>query len=524
MRSVGFDSLVPSGGSMTPTIHAPSSSRPRLPRNTDFFAFLCRLLTPPSQHLCQRVGLLLQVAGWSPHPPSFCRPAPLAAAGAVAPSCEDSASEAPMIRDLVPHDTNAAAGQARRKRLILAAVGAAVLVAVIAWAMKPGGQSAGRPGGRGPDAGRPIPVRAVAASTGSVDITVDALGTVTALKTATIHSRVDGPLLQVPFREGQPVKAGDLLAQIDPSTFQAALNQAEGQLARDQAQLAGARVDLDRYTGLLAKDSIARQTVDAQRFTVQQLEGAARADKAAVETARLQLTFTRITAPFAGRVGLRQVDPGNMVHASDTNGLVVLTQTHPIYVVFAVPSAHLAQLYPHWSRGDALTVQALDRDGKVLASGKLAAVDNQIDTSTGTIRIKAQFDNSNDALFPDQFVTARLKMDTLSGATLVPGASVQRGAPGTFVYVVNADNTVSLRKLSLGPASGELVSVQEGVQPGEKVVIDGLDKLRDGARVALIADNIRGATAPRAPPPPPAQHPHRRRTAAATAPVAPAAP
>src|SRR5256885_10806851 len=233
-----------------------------------------------------------------------------------------------MTPDFVPHDSNAGAGQAReagRQRLILAAVGAAVLVAVIGWAMKPGGQSAGRPGGRGADAGRPIPVRAVAASTGSVDITVDALGTVTALKTATIHSRVDGPLLKVPFRAGQLVRGGDLLAQIDPSTFHAALAQAEGPSAKDEAQLAGARVDLERYAGLLAKDSIARQTVDAQRFTVQQLEGAVRADKAAVETARLQLTFTRITAPFAGRVGLRQVDPGNMVHASDTNGLVVLT-------------------------------------------------------------------------------------------------------------------------------------------------------------------------------------------------------
>ena len=427
-----------------------------------------------------------------------------------------------MTPDFVPHDSNAGAGQARearRQRLILAAVGAAVLVAVIGWAMKPGGQSAGRPGGRGADAGRPIPVRAVAASTGSVDITVDALGTVTALKTATIHSRVDGPLLQVPFREGQRVKAGDLLAQIDPSTFQAALNQAEGQLAKDEAQLAGARVDLDRYTGLLAKDSIARQTVDAQRFTVQQLEGAVRSDKAAAENARLQVTFTRVSAPFAGRVGLRQVDPGNMVHAADANGLVVLTQTHPIYVVFAVPSEHLAQIYPHWSRGDALPVQALDRDGKVVAQGTLAAVDNQIDTSTGTIKLKAQFDNTDDALFPDQFVTARLKMHTVSGATLVPSASVQRGAPGTFVYVVNADSTVSLRKLTLGPASGDLVSVQDGVKPGERVVIDGLDKLRDGAQVALIADNTRGAAAaPGAPTPTPEAHPHRRRGGAMSAP------
>jgi multidrug efflux system membrane fusion protein len=196
----------------------------------------------------------------------------------------------------------------------------------------------------------------------------------------------------------------------------------------------------------------------------------------------------------------------------------VLTQTHPIYVVFAVPSGHLAQIYPHWSRGDALTVEALDRDGKLLAQGRLAAVDNQIDTSTGTIKLKAQFDNTNDALFPDQFVTARLRMDTVSGATLVPSASVQRGAPGTFVYVVNADNTVSLRKLSLGPASGDLVSVQDGVKPGERVVIDGLDKLRDGAQVALIADNARGAAAPGTATPTPAQRPHRRQPAATSAP------
>ena len=424
-----------------------------------------------------------------------------------------------MIPDPVPRDTTAQgqAREARRLRLIFTAVAAAVLVAVIAWAMKPGIQSAG---GRGADAGRPIPVRAVAASTGSVDVTVDALGTATALNTATIHSRVDGPLLKVPFHEGQRVKAGALLAQIDPSTFQAALNQAEGQLAKDQAQLAGARVDLDRYTGLLAKDSVARQTVDAQRFTVQQLEGAVRADKAAVENARLQLTFTRVTAPFAGRVGLRQVDPGNMVHASDTNGLVVLTQTHPIYVVFAVPSEHLALIYPHWRRGDALEVQALDRDGKVIASGKLAAVDNQIDTTTGTIKLKALFDNTDDALFPAQFVTARLRLDTVSGATLVPSAAVQRGAPGTFVYVVNADNTVSLRKMTLGPASGELVSVKDGVKPGEKVVIDGLDKLRDGAQIALIADNTRGAAAPGTPQTP-GQRQHRRGTASSGAPPAP---
>jgi len=416
----------------------------------------------------------------------------------------------------------------RRRRLMLAGVGAAALIAVLAWAMKPAGQTGGGRGGfaRGAGGGGPVPVRAVAATTGTVDVTVDALGTVAALNTATIHSRVDGPLLKVPFREGQLVKGGDLLAQIDPSTFQAALDQAEGQLSKDEAQRAGARVDLERYRGLLAKDSIARQTVDAQRFTVQQLEGAVRADKAAVENVRLQLTFTRITAPFAGRVGLRQVDPGNMVHASDANGIVVLTQTHPIYVVFAVPSEYVPQINRHFSRGDALPVEALDRDGKVVASGKLAAVDNQIDTTTGTIKLKALFDNSDDSLFPEQFVTARLRLDTLSGATLVPSAAVQRGAPGTFVYVVNADNTVSLRKMSPGPSSGDLVSVKDGVRPGEKVVIDGLDKLRDGAQVALIADSARGAASPATSAPPPGQRPHRRHTASSAAPSAqpPAAP
>ena len=431
-----------------------------------------------------------------------------------------------MSSDYSPNDSRAGAAEARavrRKRLIVAGVIAMALIALIAWAMKPTSQGTGTgsPGGRrggGADAGRPIPVRAVAASTGSVDVTVDALGTVSALNTATIRSRVDGPLLKVPFREGQLVKAGDLLAQIDPSTFQAALNQAEGQLARDQAQLAGARVDLERYTGLLAKDSIASQTVDAQHFTVQQLEGAVRADKAAVETARLQLSFTSVSAPFAGRVGLRQVDPGNMVHAADANGLVVLTQTRPIYVVFAVPSEHLTTIYPQWSKGQVLPVQALDRNGKAIATGKLAAVDNQIDTTTGTIKLKALFDNTDDALFPDQFVTARLRIDTVTGATLVPSAAVQRGATGTFVYVVKADNTVTLRKANLGPASADLVSVKDGVTPGERVVIDGLDKLRDGSSVAVIDDSKGAAAATATPAAQQGQRPHRRGGAPGSAP------
>jgi multidrug efflux system membrane fusion protein len=294
-------------------------------------------------------------------------------------------------------------------------------------------------------------------------------------------------LIAVPFHEGQLVKTGDLLARIDPRTFQVALDQAVGQLAHDQSQLADARVDLDRYNGLLAKDSIAKQQVDSQLYMVKQLEGTVESDQAQVENARLQLEFTRITAPFPGRVGLRQIDMGNMIHATDTNGLVLLTQTHPITVVFAVPSDQLSQILTHVRNGEELSVDALDRDGKTLAHGKLAAVDNQIDVTTGTVKLKGQFDNTDDALFPSQFVNARLKVATLNAVTLVPSAAVQRGAPGTFVYIVGADNTVNLRKVTLGPASGDLVSVSSGVKAGEQVVIDGVDKLRDGAHVSTAA-------------------------------------
>ncbi len=282
-------------------------------------------------------------------------------------------------------------------------------------------------------------------------------------------------------------------------------------------------MDLDRYQGLLAKDSIAQQQVDTQKFLVKQLVGTVESDHANADTARLQLEFTRITAPFAGRVGLRQVDQGNMIHAADATGLVVLTQTHPIFVIFAVPSAQLADIYPLWRKGETLTVEALDRNDKLLSAGKLAAVDNQIDTTTGTIKLKAEFANTDDVLFPSEFVNARLKVQTLPGATLIPSAAVQQGAPGTFVYVVNTDGSVTLRKVALGPANGDLVSIQNGVKVGEKVVIDGLDKLRDGATVAVITDTPGaggGATpaatpdAPTTPASPNAQH-HRKKSAPA---------
>jgi membrane fusion protein, multidrug efflux system len=402
-------------------------------------------------------------------------------------------TEAPVTEEHTAHSNARNAPKRLSKRLLIigVAVGCAVLLGI--FVLMDRNSAATAASRRKSDASRAIPVRTAAATTGSVDRNVDALGTVTALNTVTVRSRVDGPLIEVPFHEGQLVKTGDLLARIDPRTFQVALDQAIGTLAHDQSQLADARVDLERYNGLLAKDSIAKQQVDSQRYMVKQLEGTVKSDQAQVANARLQLEFTRITAPFPGRVGLRQIDMGNMIHASDTNGLVLLTQTHPITVVFAVPSDQLSQILPVWRKGTALSVDALDRDGKPLAHGQLAAVDNQIDVTTGTVKLKAQFDNTDDALFPAQFVNARLKVATLNDVTLVPSAAVQRGAPGTFVYVVGANNIVSLRKVTLGPASGDLISVSSGVTTGEQVVIDGVDKLRDGAHVTTTVPAPAGA-------------------------------
>jgi membrane fusion protein, multidrug efflux system len=380
----------------------------------------------------------------------------------------------------------------RKQLLIAAALALVALAGVYALVKHNSAETAAST--RRSDASRPIPVRAAAATTGDVDRNVDALGTVTALNTVTVRSRVDGPLMAVPFHEGQLVKGGDLLAQIDPRTFQVALDQASGTLAHDQSQLANAKIDLDRYTGLLAKDSIAKQQVDSQVYMVRQLEGTVRSDQAQVENARLQLEFTRITAPFPGRVGLRQIDTGNIIHSTDTNGLVLLTQTHPITVVFAVPSDQLTQILPHWRNGEELPVGALDRNGKAMAHGQLSAIDNQIDVTTGTVKLKGQFANVDDVLFPSQFVNARLRVETLKGVTLIPSAAVQRGAPGTFVYVVNANNSVSLRKVTLGPASGELIAIYSGVKPGDQVVIDGVDKLRDGAKVTLSQPANAGST------------------------------
>lgn len=333
---------------------------------------------------------------------------------------------------------------------------------------------------------RPIPVKVALAEQRDLPLYLNALGTVTAYKTVVLRSRVDGELVKVAFEEGQVVKEGDFLAQIDPRPFEAAVDQAEGQLARDQATLSLAKLTLTRNQDLLRRKSISQQEVDIQAALVQQTEGTIKIDQAAVDTARLQLSYCRIVAPVSGRIGLRAVDQGNIVRANDLNGMATITQLDPISLIFTIPQDDIPRVLKPLQEEMELKVDAFDRDFKKrIAEGHLDAIDNQVDPQTGTLRLKATFDNKEHRLFPNQFVNVRLLVETKRNAILVPSAAVQRGPNSTFVYVVKTDETVELRNVIVGPTEGTETALETGLTVGETVVTDGIDKLRAGAKVSL---------------------------------------
>ena len=384
--------------------------------------------------------------------------------------------------------------QRRRRLLIMLVVGLLVIVGIY-FLLRPApdaGFQGGRFGGNGP-----MPVNVGKAEKGEIPITVNALGTVTPLSTVTVRPQVTGYITKLSFTEGQLVKEGDVLAIIDPRPYELALQQAEGQLGRDQAQLHNAEIDAERYRTLFTQDSISKQQVDTQDALVRQYRGTVQADQAAVGTARLNVDRCYIKAPLTGRVGLRQIDQGNYISSGDATGIAVITQVRPISVLFTVPEDQLQQILQRVRSGATLDVTALDRSQKVkLAVGKLSNVDNKIDTTTGTVKLRAEFPNVDESLFPNQFVNVELLVDTLKDVTIVPVAAIQRGAPGTFVYVVDQENKVAIRPVKIGAQTPDKVSVTEGVQPGELVVVDGADRIRDGVPVLLPGQEPPAARAP----------------------------
>lgn len=392
-----------------------------------------------------------------------------------------------------------------------------------------GNAAAGGPGGGGGGKGRGgagggspvVPVVVATAQHGDLPVYFTGLGTVTAFNTVTVHTRVDGQLVSVAFKEGQFVHQGDVLAQIDPRPFQVILEQAEGQLAKDQAQRKDAEVNLERFKLLYGEGVIPKQQMDTQQSQVGQFDGAIKTDQATIDSAKLQLSYSHITAPISGRIGLRLVDAGNMVHAADPGGLLVITQLQPISVIFSLPQDQLPQVVTKTRSGTQLPVEAFDRDNTAkIASGSLASIDNQIDTTTGTYKLKATFKNDDNVLFPNQFVNVHLLVDTKRNLTIVPTAAIQRGPQGTYVYAVDSTNVVKIHNVTIAQTTNDSAGLSNGLNPGEVVVIDGQDKLQEGVKVnpssgqgrrnaGATADNKGNPSPANAPPSTPPAQPSR---------------
>jgi multidrug efflux system membrane fusion protein len=383
-----------------------------------------------------------------------------------------------------------------RRRWVYIAVVLILAVGAFIWVRSPASPGSTQKSGSGKSGrgGAPAvtPVVAAKASTGNIGVYLTGLGAITPIATVTIKSRVDGQLMSVHFKEGDPVKQGDPLIDIDPRPYQAVLTESEGQLVRDQALLANARVDLTRYQTLLAQDAIPEQQLATQRALVTQYEGTVKNDEGLVDAARLNVTYCHITAPLSGVVGLRLVDPGNIIHAADTNGMLVITQIEPISVIFTIPEDQLGPIVQKMRAGQKLTVDAWDRDMKnELASGYLATLDNQIDQATGTLKLRALFDNAKHNLFPNQFINARLLQQEKTGVTLLPTTAIQRNTNDTYVYLVKPDSTVTVRTIKVGTTEADQSEIVSGLSPGDTVVMTGVDRLQEGSKVAVTMNTAR---------------------------------
>ena len=409
------------------------------------------------------------------------------------PRGEAPPREAPP-RETPAHETppRKAPPPRRGRRAIVILLGSLVVAGLaVALLTREKPQPAG-PRGRG--AVPPVAVAPV--QTGDINVTINALGTVTSLATVTVRSQISGQIMRIAFQEGQIVNKGDLLVEIDSRPYQLALAQAEGALKRDQALLQSAQLDLERYQSLSKTNAIPRQQLDQQVALVQQDQGLVIADQAQIDTAKLNIAYCHIIAPVSARLGLRQVDQGNYVTPGDANGIVVITQLQPISIVFTTAEDNLPPILKRLQAGATLPVTAFDRSGRTkIATGTLLTFDNQIDTTTGTVKLRGQFDNADGTLFPNQFVNVELLVDVLHDTPVLPSSAVQRGAPGTFVYLANPNNTVSVRKIELGPVNGDRVAVKSGLNPGDQVVTDGADKLRDGASITVRGPGSEAAPA-----------------------------